>query len=496
MLGYYFTPFVNDEISPMKQKQPKALYLLFFTELWERFGFYTLQTIAVLYMVHALGYSDDKAFLVYGAFTAMLYLTPVFGGDIADRFMGFQRAIMYGGALLSIGYLVTAIPSDRLFFYGLAILILANGLFKPNVSSIVGELYEKNDARRDSGFTIFYIGINIGSLIPPLFLGWLVNKEGWHAGFLIAALGMVISLVTFYVGRTFLGDKGGIPITSRLHKSKSITWRFYSLFTLGLIFCSFLAYGLLYIPEKTNIILIVGSLAIILWIVKLMLKQPEASRNKMLAALILTIISIGFWSIYNETFTALMLFADRNMGQHMLGLPIDAEATQFFNPFFIFVLGPFFSWLWVKLDRTGYNPSAISKFTLGVFFIALGFFELAYGTQYHSVNGVTSPWWLAISYMLQTIGELLLSPIGLSMITQFAPRKHAGKMMGLWFLSLAASYAISARLATIADVPTTLNVVQSSPIYTHAFYIYGWIALGLTAVSFTLIPYIKRLTRA
>jgi POT family proton-dependent oligopeptide transporter len=190
-----------------------------------------------------------------------------------------------------------------------------------------------------------------------------------------------------------------------------------------------------------------------------------------------------------------MLFADRNMGQHILGLPLDAEATQFFNPLFIFILSPLFSWLWIKLDHKGLNPSSVSKFTLGVLFIALGFFELAYGSQHYAVNGVTSPWWLAISYLLQTTGELLLSPIGLSMITQFAPRKHTGKMMGVWFLSLAAAYAISARLATIADVPNNLSAAQSLPIYTHAFYLYGIIALGLTVLSFICIPFVNRLTR-
>lgn len=200
----------------VQAKQPRGLYLLFFTELWERFGFYTLQTIIILYMTKGLQLSDTNAYLLYGTFTSMLYLTPVVGGYLADRYLGFQRAIIVGGILLTVGYLLTAIPNDQFFFLGLSVIIVANGLFKPNVSSIVGELYRQGDPRRDGGFTLFYMGMNLGSLIPPLITGWIVATYGWHAGFLLAAFGMFIGLIAFLVGRRRLRSSGVMPATSPL----------------------------------------------------------------------------------------------------------------------------------------------------------------------------------------------------------------------------------------------------------------------------------------
>lgn len=475
-----------------QDKQPRGLYLLFFTELWERFGFYTLQTIIILYMTKALLMTDDKAYLLYGAFSSMLYLTPVLGGYLADKYLGFQRAIIVGGALLTIGYLITAIPGTKFCFLGLSVIIVANGLFKPNVSSIVGDLYRPGDPRRDGGFTLFYMGINIGSLLPPLFTGYLVSKYGWHSGFLVAAFGMAIGLVTFIAGKSRLKSSGAMPPLSPLHDRKEAL-TFYTLFYIGIIGAISAMVFLFHFPAETDLLLAVASILILLTVIYFMLKEKRSQRNKMVACLILILISVGFWAIYNQTFTSLMLYADRNMLPQFLGFTIDAEFTQFFNPFFIVLFSPVLSRLWITLSKKQSNPSTPMKFSVGVLFMALGFFFLGFGGLYFGQNGETSSYWLAGSYLLQTIGELLLSPIGLSMITVLSPKHLVGLMMGVWFLTQAAAFAIGGGLATLASVPAKTPPVASLAIYDKAFFIYGSLALALAILSFVLVPYLKRL---
>jgi len=473
-------------------EQPKGLYLLFFTELWERFGFYTLQTILILYMTKGLHLPDGHANLLYATFGALLYITPMMGGFIADRYLGFQRSILLGGGLFIAAYLICASSNTTLFFIGLSLLICANGFFKPNVSGIVGELYQKNDPRRDGGFTLFYMGINIGALIPPLIAGVLVTKYGWHSGFLAAAIGMAIGQVTFIYGKKSLGTAGFTPKYNHQHTP---TLKFYALLVTGLVgFVGLCQLAFTY-PETTNYIVEATAVILLGVVLFFLMKEAPIQRRKMIASLILILISVAFWSLYNQTFTSLMLFADRNMDRHILGLPLDAEATQFFNPFFIITLSPLLSRFWIRLDRVGLNPSTQIKFSLGVLFMCLGYFILGIGAHFYGHNGATSSWWLCGSYFLQTIGELLISPIGLAMITVLCPKHLIGMMMGVWFFSQAASFAIGGFLANIAAVPTTLNAAASLPIYSHAFMIYGLIALAMTLISFSLVPLINRMVK-
>lgn len=472
-------------MSSISAKQPKGLYLLFFTELWERFGFYTLSTIIVLYLVNGLKLPDTQAYLLYGAFSALLYITPAVGGYLADKYLGFQKAIFLGGLLLVMGYSIIAIPGNlHLFFIGLGVLIIANGFFKPNISSMVGTLYGPNDPRRDGGFTIFYMGINIGSLLPPIFIGLVVKYYGWHIGFLFAAIGMVISMITFSVGRACLKLK---------QQPDKNSLRFDILLYLGIVVMVALFQLCFAYPGSTDIIVVVSSVIILGAVVYFLIKEKKAQRNKMIASLILIIISIGFWALYNQTFSSLMLFANRNMDMNFLGFKINAEFTQFFNPFFIVILSPMLSKFWIRAARKNTTLSTPMKFALGVLFVALGFLLLAAGANYFSHAGLISPWWLVMSYFLQTIGELLLSPIGLAMITVLSPRHLVGMMMGVWFLSQAAAFAIGSGLATFAAVPKGLSPETSLPIYAHAFAFFGWTTMGLTLVSFILVPYLKKL---
>lgn len=476
--------------------QPKGLYLLFFTELWERFGFYTLQTILVLYMTQWFLYDDDSAYLLYGAFSAMLYLTPVIGGYLADRFIGFKISIILGSLLFIAGYLLTSVSSQTFFMVGLSTVIVANGLFKPNVSSLVGELYDPEDPRREGGFTLFYMGINLGSLIPPLIAGALVAAYGWHWGFILAAFGMSIGFATFLVGHKRIEKVGGIPAISPLHRKKAYKPLFFLFLTLGLILSIYLIHLIFYIPKQINLILIAASLLILFAVLYFLMQERPEQRRKMFASLVLMLISVGFWALYNQTYTSLMLFAERNMGKTMLGLPIDAEFTQFFNPFFIILLSPILSKLWVYLDQKHHNPSTPMKFSLGVIFMALGFLFLGGALSFLSNAGISSPWWLAFSYFLQTIGELLISPIGLAMVTRLSPRHLVGMMMGVWFLMQTAAFAIGGFLGTLASVPQGTSLLVSSEIYARAFNIFGLISMVLAAISLLLVSKLKKLIHA
>lgn len=473
--------------------QPNGLYLLFFTELWERFGFYTLQAIIILYMSKGLLMQDADANILYAAFSGLLYLTPVVGGYLADRYLGFQRAIIIGGILFIIGYLTTALPGKESFFLGLSLIICANGFFKPNVSSIVGDLYGENDPRRDGGFTLFYMGINIGALIPPLIAGVLVAHYGWHSGFVLAAIGMSIGQLVFQLGRKSLNGAGLYP--KRRGGHVPLTIRACALLLLGIVIATAMFYLALQYPANTNVAIGFSGIVLLLVVIAFLFKQPSEQRKKMFAALMLIIISIAFWSLYNQSFTSLMFFADRNMAHTFLGMPFDAEATQFFNPFFIIALSPILSRFWINMDEKGLNPSTQMKFFLGVLMVTLAFFLLAFATRYCGHEGVISPWWLCASYLLQTVGELLISPIGLAMITVLCPKELVGMMMGVWFFAQTVSFAVGGLLANVAAVPTHMTAIASLPIYEHAFLTYGLISLAMTAISFLCVPFINKLVR-
>jgi POT family proton-dependent oligopeptide transporter len=474
----------------ISHQHPKGLSLLFFTGVWERFGFYTIQTIIILYMTKALHLTDTDANIFYAAFSSLCYLTPSLGGYIADKYLGFKKAIVIGGMLFIASYIAMACPGQLAFFLGLSLLIVANGFFNPNLSSIVGDLYQENDVRREGGFTLFYMGINLGSLVPPLIAGFVVKMYGWHAGFALAAIGMLIGQLLFVMGGKSLGQAGAVPAGTTL------TLRFYSLLFVGtaaLVQCLFIA---LHYPEFVDFVVVAIALVLVYVVALFLTKESKEAQRKMFACLILIVISIGFWALYNQSFSSLMLFADRNMTKTFYTLTLNTESTQFFNPFFIIILSPLINQLWSCLDKYHLNPSIAMKFCLGLLLMSSGYLVLAFGAHYDGVVGMTSPWWLIWSYFLQTCGELFLSPIGLSMITVLCPKHLVGMMMGVWYFSTAASFALSGTLANFAAVPSSATPIESLTIYMHAFSIYGVIGIGMTALSLLFVPLIKRLSQS
>lgn len=477
-------------MSHVSYKQPKQLIPLFFTELWERFGYYVTQTILILYLSNQLNYTDKHAYLLYSTFGAMMYLTPCVGGYLADRYLGLRRCVLLGGACLTVGYGILAIPSPNALFLGLSILIIGNGFFKPNISSMVGRLYEIDDPRRDGGFTIFYMGINIGSILPPIFIGTIVALYTWGSGFALASLGMVISLITFFSSKS-LKEYDPLPKKSPLKKNKH--FKVYSSIAFASIIAIIIFQVFFYYPEQANIFLISSSLAIMGTILAFIFKEKPKQRRKLWACLILITLSIGFWAVYIQTYSSLMLFTSRNIDREIFGWPVHTEFLQFFNPFFIIALSPILNRMWTYLNHKGLNPSTPTKFSFGILCISIGFFVLWLGSSQYNTNGIASIWWLVLSYFIQTLGELLLSPIGLSMVTRLAPPHLVSTMMGVWFLTLSASFAIGGFLSTLADIPSGATIIESLAIYEHAFVTYALITAALAIMSFSLIPYLKKL---
>jgi len=474
-----------------KLKQPKGLSLLFFTEMWERFGFYTVQILLILYMTKHLGFLDSRANHLFGAYTGLLYLTPVLGGYIADHYLGFKQCILQGAFFFIVGYLLLSSSHATLFFLGLSFIIIGNGLFKPNVSSLVGALYKRDDPRRDSGFTLFYMGINIGALMPSLIASYSVMRWGWHVGFFFAAIGMSIGLLTFILGRKIVKKVGGVPALSPLKKEGRKV--FYTAF-YGIILAIILLCNLLFLfPHQTSLIMIFAFVIILGYVFYLVSKSKHDAKNRMFAVLILMLLSIGFWAIYNQMFSSLIFFADRNMSKEIFGMKITTQFMQFFNPLFIILLSPVISRIWLRMESRSHHPSTPTKFSFGILLMGIGFLWLGFGARYFSYNNLASPWVLIVSLFLQTIGELFISPVGLAMITRLCPQKVVGMMMGVWFLMQSASSAIAGELATLADIKVGTTPAESLQIYSRSFLLYGSLAMIVALISFLLIPSLKKL---
>ncbi len=383
-------------VQQQEEKHPDGLYVLFFTEMWERFGYYGMRGLLVLYMIKGLDFSQPVASRLYGWYTGLVYLTPIFGGLIADRVLGYRKSIISGAVLLSIGYFVLGVQTRPLFFVALFILIIGNGLFKANISTLVGKLYRKGDPRRDAGFSIFYMGINLGAAISPFICSPLGEKVAWRYGFWAAGVGMLIALVTFISGQPRLA-----AINVELPEPT---------------------------PPSTD--------------TKAAESESEVERGRILALAIIALFTIFFWMAFEQAGNTMTLWADVNTVR-LIHLPIvgdweiPASMFQAVNATFIIVFAPLMGALWLMLGRKGWEPSTTVKFVLGLFFLGLGFVAMvAAAISAGSDAGKVSALWLVLAYFMHTIGELCLSPIGLSLVTKLAPVRLAGMLMGVWFVAI------------------------------------------------------------
>ncbi|MDH6371280.1 POT family proton-dependent oligopeptide transporter [Paenibacillus sp. PastF-3] len=433
---------------------PKGLFTLFFTEFWERFSYYGMRAILVYYMYYevskgGLGFPEDMALSIMSIYGSLVYMSGIIGGWLADRIFGTSKAVFYGGVLIMFGHILLAIPGNAtLFFASMIMIVLGTGLLKPNVSSIVGEIYSEQDNRRDAAFSIFYMGINLGGFISPLIVG-AVGMNNFHLGFSIAAVGMFIGLVVYVVTRTKnLGLAGTIvrnPIPNE-KKKKLFTWIGIGLVVLAVLVTIGILTGALTFETFIKIVGVLGLLIPTMYFI-VMYRSPKTTaveRSRILAYIPLFMASIMFWAIQEQTSTVLASFADKRTQLDFAGIHISPAWFQSLNPLFIIALAPAFAWIWLKLGNR--QPTIPQKFSLGLLFAGLSFLVILVPAYFGGAHSLVNPLWLVLSYFIVVIGELCLSPVGLSATTKLAPAAFTAQMMSMWFLSNAAAQAINAQI--------------------------------------------------
>jgi len=441
---------------------PRGLATLFFTEMWERFSYYGMRALLVLFMVDAiqtggLGLDDTTATAIYGLYTMFVYLLALPGGWIADKFLGLRNAVWYGGIIIAAGHFSMAIPGESTFYIGLILIVVGTGFLKPSISSIVGGLYPDDEpARRDAGFSIFYMGINIGAFIAPLITGWLGEGIQWHYGFGAAGVGMVLGLIQYKLTEHYLGDVGADPEilddpekhSKRMNTIRKGLWITGALFVafIAAVFAGIITINPVAIADASGITIFVLVIAYFIY-VYLAEELTTDERKKIGVIAILFIFSAIFWSGFEQAGSSLNLFAERYTDRILFGWEMPASWLQSVNPLFIITLAPVFGWLWVWLAKKNLEPSTPIKFALGLIFLGLGFLVMV-GASMVVVGGDKAlPTWLIMTYLLHTTGELALSPVGLSAVTKLAPKKLVGQMMGIWFMSIAFGNLIAGRVA-------------------------------------------------
>ena len=424
---------------------PRSLSTLFFTEMWERFSYYGMRALLVLYLVNSLNYSESEALHIYAVYTGLVYLTPLIGGYLADRFLGAHKSIFIGGLTMMIGHFLMAFP-DYLYL-AIGMLIIGNGYFKPNISSLLGKLYKSNDVRRDSGFSIFYVGINVGAFLAPLIVGYVGETINWHYGFAIAGFGMLAGLIQFYYGQNKIIKE---DTTQQSRKLKSADWGLITIISLINIPLILL---ILEVNEVINNYFFEIFLALVTFISfylltrKKQLLSAKEDLKKIVYIGVLSIFVIFFWVGFEQAGGSLTLFANNSVDRNFLGFIIPASFFQSINPLIIILIGPMIANFWLRVDRSKSNINTPQKMGLGLLLLAGGFFLITLVNN--SSDSAISLWWLVGVYFLHTLGELCLSPIGLSMVSKVSPRKIASLMMGFWFLSSAVANFMAGKLPGI-----------------------------------------------
>jgi len=424
---------------------PRGLATLFFTEMWERFSYYGMRALLVLFMVDSvqkggMGLSDEIATAIYGLYTAAVYLACLPGGWLADRLFGAQKSVWYGGIVIAAGHFVLAIPSPQAFYVGLILVVLGTGLLKPNISAIVGELYPEGGARRDAGFTIFYMGINLGAAIGPLICSTLGEKVNWHYGFGAAGVGMVLGLIQFRLTARHLGEAGLRPG----HEGKLSARERLAVFIMGTAIVVAAALALLGVirldpvslARSTTTFIVAVAVGYFAWVL-LFVKLDAMEKRRVGVIIVLFIAAAVFWAGFEQAGSSFNLFAERYTERALGfgGYIVPAGWFQSLGPVFIISLAPVMAGLWVAMGKRGLNPSLPVKFGLGLLLLGLGFVVMAAGAKLLVTHQKVGASWLIATYFIHTVGELCLSPVGLSSVTKLAPRRLVGQMMGTWFLA-------------------------------------------------------------
>lgn len=473
---------------------PRQLYLLFFTEMWERFSFYGMKALLLAYMVMELGFEEGKGYAILGAYAALVYTMPVFGGMLADRLLGGQKAVLFGGILMSAGHIVLALPVGWSFYTGLALIICGNGFFKPNISTMVGGLYDDNDPRKDSAFSIFYMGINVGAALGGAVCGWVAHAWSWHAGFGVAGVFMILGTVVFNAGRKSLGRVGLPPHPDRLKEKwgglirNDLAVYILTLLTLPVIIALFNRH------QVMDVVMLVLGVASLFYLLYEAFRMDAEGRNKLLAATVLISFSILFWAFYEQNAGSLNLFAIRNVDMVVGGAELPAlSVNNFIPPAWVIVLSSVFAWLWLWLNRRGWEPGTPVKFALSFVFVGIGFLTFFLGTEMADAGKIPLLM-LVAGYFFIICGELCISPIGLSMVTKLSPRHMVGLIMGIWFLASALGEFVAAKIGALMVVPAeVVNDAEASlPYYAEILQQIGYVSIGVGIVLLLFTPFLSR----
>lgn len=525
-----------------RKLHPKALFVLFFAEMWERFSYYGMRALLTLYMVRELfshldqSEADTKALGIYGSYTAMVYLFPVVGGILADKVLGFRKAIIFGGILMMAGHFSLALEgmyfggNMQLFFLSLAFIIIGNGFFKPNISSFLGNFYGLNDSRKDGAFTIFYMGVNIGALLAIVTCGYVGEQISWHYGFGLAGIGMFLGILAFWLfGPKAFGKKGINPSThdvfeevdeeadiailnsskvDRLVKAEKDAAAFEKytspnlkrnqLITIiaTLIFIPISA-QFLNLSEVVTWVLLILSVCILGVLLYMSAKQESKEAGQRLwVVVVLFIFHAVFWALFEQAGGSITLFTARNIDRVVMGSEVPASIFQFFNSFFIILLAPLFSWMWIKLRSRKMEPSTPMKFVLGLSQLALGFGIIVIGAKFFATDGMVSMLFLILMYLFHTTGELSLSPVGLSMITKLSPAKTVGFVMGAWFLSISLANKMAGLIGSLTAgeaVGETASPLETINEYADTYLIWGVaVVFGAALILLLLVPTLRK----
>ena len=469
---------------------PPGLYTLFFTEMWERCSYYGMRALLILFMTAAvqnggLGFSDPLAGAIYGLYTAAVYLAALPGGWMADRLLGAQRAVLCGGGLIACGQFTLALPRKDTFFLGLLLVVLGTGMLKPNISAIVGKLYPEGGARRDAGFTIFYMGINLGSFLGPLLCGWLGEKVNWRLGFAAAGLGMIGGLVQFTLMRRRLEGAGARPETDSVATGD---WRRLMLvlvllaLVVAFLWGNVIQVNPLWIAQTAKWIIV--GLAAFTFLRLFLARDLSAVEKKRIGVVaILFVAAAMFFAGLEQAGSSLNLFAERHTDRMVGAWEMPAGWFQIINPLFVVLLAPLAAGVWMALSKRDRDPSLGTKFSLGLLLLAAGFVVIAVGAQ-RAEAGRVWPSWLLVTYLIHTVGELCVSPVGLSSITKLAPARMVGQIMGLWFMATALGNLMAGLIA--GEGSSSPNEMANQ---------FWWVALSAAGVGLFMLILSKTMRR-
>ena len=511
---------------------PKGLYVCFLTEMWERFAFYGMKALLLLYLVKHHLFAQADGTILLGTYAGLAYALPLLGGLLADKYLGMRKAVIFGGVLLVLGQLGMAWTGDaasgttpanavrdgvaiQVMYFSLALIGVGVGFLKPNISTIVGRLYSDDDPRRDSGFTIFYMGINVGAFLSSLIVAWIGEKIGWGYGFALAGVMMALGLVQFVIGQKHLlghaepADPAKLraPVLAGLSRELLIylgglvlTVAVWQMLQTRIDFGPLTALLGGHQATLTEVVAVLMGAVLYVWFVWLMFSGlSRAEKGRMVMLMVLITVSALFWGLYEQTYGPWVLMADIGMDRTTFGYEWTAGQTTAVGALFVILFSVPFAWLWPRLDRKGLNPSYPAKFAWGLVFCGLSFGILAYAAANPGEGGKTTLWWMILAYAVLVMGEMVLSPVGLSAVTRLSIPRAVGLMMGAWFLFSAFGEIIAGRLGTWAAVEPradgSYDVAAALNLYAGVFTDMMWIGLAAGALLFLATPLLKRLTR-